>query len=321
MSLINTTAVDNMFLGHALEGLEKDVELLTQFIAHANGCGLESLDTATGKLIETGLAARYPGYFNVGDGLEGLGALADKLKQGIQGLKKMARGKAKPFIDKIAHETATEINNTYANSNWYKDKSAIGKPVSVASLANLVGDINSYADVDRQVKALLKTVDDHMKKIISNVNAYWGKAEPFYKRALKVKEDGVDKLISDIVTALPKRASQAFDEELPKLGGGKGETIDGLTVEQAQAIGKLLKEVMARCVHLANNASDVIEDCGISDAGAYDDIENKDLQREVWIRTFWEDYYMPVDRSAKRAADYCVQAVKELEKLIVNSVK
>lgn len=314
--------LSSAFNVHAdLESLEKDVELLEAFIEQANGCGLESLDNAIGKMIESGLSARYPEHFQLGSGLEGLKELTDKLKQGIAGLKKLARGKAKPFVEKMARETTAEIDKTYANKAWFAGKSAIGKPVSVAALAALVGDVQNYADVERQVKALLKIINTHMDSVTSDISAYWNKAEPFYMRAVKAKGEESAKVLSDLLATLPKRANQSFNEELPKLGGGKGDTIDGLTVEQAEAMGALLKSTMLTCIHLANNTSDVIENCGIADAGDYDDIEDKELAREIHIRTYWEDYYMPVDRIAKKAADYGVQVIKQLEHLIVNSVK
>lgn len=309
------------FVSHGIEGLEADVELLDQFITHANGCGLESLDTPAGRLIEAGLTSRYPSHFELGSGVEGLKELVTKLKKGVEGLKKMARGKAKPFIQTMERETTAEINKTYANAAWYKDKDATGKAVSVSGLASLIGDVSNYADIERQINATFKELNAYSENVLKEIRAYWGKAKPFYDRAVKAKGDEADKVVSDLITALPKRASQSFDESLPKLGGGKGETIEPLTIAQAEALGSLLSEVLKKSVKLAYQAADMVEDIGISDPEEYDAIEDKELAREVWIRTYWEDYFMPMDRVSKKACDFGVDIMKQLEAIILSSVK
>lgn len=319
--IITDDVLTSAFFSSGIEGLSSDVQLLEQYIAHANGCGLESLDTASGKLIESGLAARYPEHFKLGSGIEGLKELVGKLKKGIEGLKKMARGKAKPFIQSIERETTAEINKTYANASWYKDKDATGKAVSVSGLASLIGDVGNYADIERQINEVFKQLDAHSDKVLKEIRAYWGKAKPFYDRAVKAKGDEADKVKADLIAALPKRASLSFDESLPQLGGGKGETIEALTIAQAEALGKLLRDTLTKSVKLAYQAADLVEDLGIDDPEDYDAIEDKELAREVWIRTFWEDYFMPMDRVSKKACDFGVQIMKQLETIIISSVK
>lgn len=69
-----------------IEALKTDLNMLRSYKDGYVNAGLESMDYPAGNLISSGLAAKYPKDFKVGEGIEGIDKLITRLSNGIEGL-------------------------------------------------------------------------------------------------------------------------------------------------------------------------------------------------------------------------------------------
>lgn len=227
-----------------MESIENDISLIEQFLTHANGCGLESLDGVTGQLIESGLAARYPEHFKVGGGLEGLGELVGKLKQGLVGLKKSFKGKLPQQLTKITGDLDSAVKKTYANPAWYADKDATDKPVSTVELAKIVGDVKSGGDIVSAVAAAFKQYDTALNSNLKEVNAYIPKTLEIVKKAKTLAGDdaALTKFANEQIAILEPQYEK-LNYILVDIKAGQGVTDAKLTKDQCIAIGKEMARI------------------------------------------------------------------------------
>lgn len=325
MQLITDEFIKSLSLRAGAEALQADVDLLEQYVTAATGCGLESLDHPAGKLIESGLAARYPDHFKVGSGLEGIASLLSSLKKGLNGLKKMARGKAKPFLEKQSYGVVQEIKKTYMSDSWYKGKEAIGKPIDVSGLAKLIGPFTDYAGIATAIKADEKTIDAAFEDSADETDALYKRAKQDAKalRALP-KEQRAEQATA--LLAAWKPLLEALNSDLPEIKHGSATKIDGLTVEQAKAVGDLMYQVLEWGFLLENKAEDVRTyngGLGQEYINALDkDGDAPDVVGTLfWNCWYWESLSDANSTFADNGVKWTFSVAQQLEQLIINSVK
>ncbi|QXO10158.1 hypothetical protein pEaSNUABM37_00197 [Erwinia phage pEa_SNUABM_37] len=324
MQLITDSFIKSLFIRSGMESIQADIDLLEAFTTHVNGCGLESLDSPSGQLIEAGLVARYPDHFVAGSGLEGIGSLIDTLKKGLDGIKKMARGKAKPFMEKQSYGVAKEIKATYMSEAWYKNKDAIGKPVNVSGLAKLISSFTDYAGIGAAITADEKLIDDGFEKSADATAALAKRAVKDNKDLLKIKDlDDVEPAAAKLLAEW-KPLVAALSSELPEIKSGSATTIDGLTVEQALAVGKLMYQLIEWAFDLEGKAEDVrIYNGGLGQDDVPEKLSDvsKSLEEVYWNCWYWESLTRANSNYADNAATWAFSVAQQLEQLIINSVK
>lgn len=307
--------------------MKQDVELLSAYRKSAVGAGLESLDYPAGRLIEQGLTTRYPDHYKVGDGMEGLSDLLNKIKSGLKEARKLLKGKARPFLEKRKYEILKNIQPTYGSDSWYKDKEAIGKPIDVSGLAKLISGFNDFDNLITTIttdqKSVQKGFDDSTKETL----AYIAKIEKVAPSLLKMKEDELLKWIDTNYPAW-KKAVDELNDKLPEFKHGNATKIDGLTVEQAKVVGKLMVTIIEFGYDIEYEASELRTDspdeCG--QGYLFDDFEELDslpdsLETLFWNCWYWESSYAAISEYAENTEKWCFAIVQQLEKLIVNSIK
>lgn len=328
MQIITDKFITSICLHHGAESLKSDIELIEQFINHAAGCGLESLDGPSGKLIETGMAARYPNHFEIGSGLEGLSGLVAKLKQGLSGLKKMARGKAKPFIEKQISTVSSDIKKTYGNKSWLEERGSTGKDVKVESLSKLIGNFKDFAGLVAAVESVKKTLgdafDDHLKRTADYVN----KVNAEVNKVSKLRGKSDEELVAygNEQLAIFKPLREALKEKMPAIEGGSTSTIGTITVEQAKQLGDLMLELLAFGGDLEEKAEDLRMDGAGQDV--FDDLDLEDgtqvaklLSELHWNYWYWEMSTYYNSEMADDISAYAFSIVQKLEAVIISALK
>lgn len=326
--IITDTFIKTLCLHHGAESLKSDIDLIEQFINHTKGCGLESLDSPSGKLIETGLASRYPDYFKVGSGLEGLGALVDKLKQGLNGLKKMARGKAKPFIEKQVSTASKDIEKTYGNKAWLEERGSTGKDVKVAPLSKLIGDFKDFAGLLAAVESVKKTLgaafDDHAKRTADYVK----KANAEVSKVSKLRGKSEEELVAygKEQLAIFEPLREALKEKMPAIKEGTTTSIGPITTDQAKQLGDLMVSLLsfgsgleekAEDLRMEGPGQDVFDDLDLEDGSA----AAKVLGELHWGYWYWEMATYHNSEMADDISAYAFTIVQKLEAVIISALK
>jgi hypothetical protein len=327
MQLITDKLSDVVFISASVESLQSDVELITQFLDHANGCGLESLDSASGKLIEKGLASRYPEHFVAGAGLEGITDLVAKLKKGIEGLKKMARGKAKPFLEKQISVASADIEKTYANKAWLDERGSTGKDVTVGELSKAIGSFKDFSGLISAVEAVKKTLGDAFDAHCKQTADYIKKADVVINNAPKLRGKSDDELFeyAKEQIAIFKPLRDALKTTMPEIKGGNTTTISTITTEQAKQLGDLMLDLLdfggiceekAEDLRMAGGGQDIFEDLELGEVPAEEALG--DLQ---WSYLYWESATHYNSELADKIASFTFTIIQKLEKVIISALK
>lgn len=307
-----------------MESIQNDINLIQQFIDHANGCGLESLDSVTGRLIESGLNARYPEYFEMGSGVEGLKELVSSLKKGLEGLKKRFKGKLPAELTKVTGDLENAIKKTYGNPAWYADKDETNKPVDASALAKLVGDIKSGSDVVTVVSAAIKKYDAALTTNLKEVNAYIAKTKQVVQQASKLGGDqaALTKFANEQIEIF-KPLYEKIDYIEASSKGGTGATDIKLTKEQCIAIGKemahmpgWLKSQMLKADPAYDNA------LGEADFDDVDGFADNDAMRKLfWNYLSWEAVLATNEQLCAEAGRLIRSSVVAMENMIITALK
>lgn len=254
MQLFTHDAINHIRLRSGLNALRSDLELLEQYHKSAIGCGLESFDTPVGRLIEAGLAERYPTHFQIGSGLEGIGDLIGKIKSGIAGiLKKMkesktaaAKSESNPPKKTIKPDyLASEVKKTYGNPSWVKSLDLKDGDASVASLAKLVGDAENIlgflSNIDKVIADYTKT----FKACEGETAGVWKKYASWLAKA-KAAGDDADKIAA--VAAQIKAAALPNPSDIkntvPEIVAGSKTTIPALDHDDLVKIGAKMVQLV-----------------------------------------------------------------------------
>jgi len=305
-----------------VESLQADVDLIERFLVHANGCGVESLNTVSGALIESGLSTRYPDHFKVGSGIEGLRELVDKLKTGISGLKKRFKGKLPAELKKAAVDLESAIKKTYGNRSWYSDKDETGKSVSTVELAKVVGDVKSAEEVSSTPAAAFKLYDVAINDYAKNIKAYITETHKVVDQLNKLGDDD---------EALKKYAAEQFAILRPKLDSlntrveikpGNGAADIKLSKEQCVAIG----DEMARIVNwyyneLIDFEEPYLDAVGDSDLDHLGIVELNEVDKLYYHCLHWEAVLGGGEELYAKCADFMKNVLVQMEKMIITALK
>lgn len=306
-----------------MESIQTDINLIEQFLTHANGCGLESLDGPAGSLIEIGLAARYPTHFETGGGLEGLKELVGTLKKGLEGLKKRFKGKLPPQLSAATKDLEGEIKKTYGNASWFSDKDETGRAVDTSALAKLVGDIKSGADVVNVVSTAFKNYENAIATNLKEVNAYIPKTKAALAQAKKIGSNGEELTkFANEQTAIFKPLYEKLDyiEASPKAGTG----IElKLTKAQCIEIGKEMAHLPGWLRgELSKSDSAYDNALGEADLDSIEDwADNDAMHRLFWNYWSWEGVLGTQEQLCAEAGRLMRATVIEMEKLIIGTLK
>lgn len=326
MQLITDEMIKLLSIRSGVEALEKDLELITQFVKHANGAGLESLDTPTGKLIESGLTDRYPDHFTPGAGLEGLSGLIATLKKGIDGLKKLGRGKAKATIEKTAAPVEAEIKNTYANNNWWGGKKIKETPPITNSLSKLIGDFSDFSSLKSALTAAQKTMSDVYVANTKQTEAYGDLVDKVVTDIQKLKGKSQEELtaFANEKMAMLKTHLDAIKSDLPEIKPGASSELPPLTAEHGKSLGELMKEIMSWGVDIEMDA----EDNRITYGAGQDTFDNVDgaddndaMSKLQWNFLYWESATEANSALADKIYKWSLQVAQQLESVINSAVK
>lgn len=323
MQLITNDLIQQLSVTSGIEGLKQDIELLTQFVAHANGVGLESLDTPTGKLIESGLAARYPDHFKTGTGLEGIGNLIDTLKKGLAGFKKMGRGNLKPIITKTTKSVLDEVKKTYANQSWIDDRTEKTGMVKVGAITTFTGSSDDLAGLLKGALDFFANLDGAVEKAASETATIWGKIDGALSKAKEAGDDEAkqDELLKKLESLVPEKPNKTITSEFPKMdvhdNGGK---LPALSKTEVKQVGDIIVKLTKGIYEIANRAEESRLHCGFDD----DDFDAApDGKVKTFIRGFghWEDLNNNVSELAEKAGVELLKLAQAFEAYILASVK
>lgn len=305
-----------------VESLEKDVELLSAFMSHANGCGLESLDTPSGKIIESGLAARYPDHFQMGSGLEGIKELVTKLKDGIAGLKKKLKGGIPPQLKNAVGELDKAINATYGDRAWYDKLTETNKPVSTVELAKLIGNIKTAGDVVTTVAAAGKAYDTVINTNLKDTVAYIARTQKIANQLNRLGKNELEltKYANEQIAIL----KPLFDklEIFADIKSGTGVTDLKLTKDQCIAIGA----EMARTVKwwyddLVDSEHLYVDAVGDSDLNSTDITEFDAVGELYYNYMHWESVLGSNERLAMESGRLIKEMLFKMEAMIITALK
>lgn len=325
MAALTEELLAHLNIKTGLNGLEKDVELLDQFMTHANGCGMESLDNASGKLIELGLAERYPSHFKVGSGLEGISNLLTNLKTAVSKMKGAFKGK-KPeqIVDKPTSDAIKALDQQYTSKFWGNAESTNSISTQAPMLAKLVKG-GSFVDVKAQVETYLGACEATLKDGVVKVLQYWAAIKPQFEalRAAKTEEER-QALLNQIVDYCENTDVGTIHlDELPqKQTGGLFST---LSPEEAEAAIEFSKALLQRSKDIYK-LTDAVWDVGVTDDDAdgwFDDVENprdgsvKYLRDAMATSAIVDD----VDYYTEAMRHYMFEIIKGLEEWVGKSIK
>lgn len=246
MTALTEELLTHLNIKTGLNGLEKDVELLDQFMTHANGCGMESLDNASGKLIELGLAERYPSHFTVGSGLEGISNLLNNLKTAVTKLKGTLKGKkAEEVVAKPTSDALRALDTRYSNGFWGKWESAEVPQVKVTGLAALV-KAGSFVEVKAQVESFLTARESELQSAVAALLEYWNGILPVF---LKLRDATEEQEVLDLLAQIKnysERTPLKYDPDYDFPKAASGGILPTLSKEEAEQAIEFAKALVQR---------------------------------------------------------------------------
>lgn len=323
MQLITDQLIKSLAVRDGIESIKNDIELLEQFKSHATGCGLESLDTISGKLIEKGLAERYPNYFTVGSGLEGIGTLVDTLKKGLASIKKLGRKGLKPVVKDTTKKMLDEVRNTYANQKWIDEKSEKTGMVSVKGITFYTGSADDLAGLIKGAKHVFDTFNSAVEDCASQTSKAWGVVSGGAVIAEKAGDDKEKQAAAyeQFIKVMPESPRKTLPLELPKLdltdNGGKLPALSKAEVKQVGDVMVMLIEGIYEIYHRAENSR---LQCGFSDE-ELDALPKSKLVQVLFEYGHWENINDNVTYMSEKAEGYLLKMTQGFEAYVLSSIK
>lgn len=242
MTVLTAGLLSQLMIRTGLNSLEKDVELLDSYLNHARNCGLESLDSASGKLIELGLAERYPTHFKMGGGLEGIGALLGKLKSAVGSLKGTTKDK-KPteLVHKPTAEALASVDSTYGDAFWSSYQAKEGD-VKVAILSGLVKGGN-VASVKTQAEGFVKKHEATLRTGVAAIQKFWTGGEAILKNMSRDTDiEKREQASLDLAIYTREHELKTVDDEIGQIPHGGD--FPALSESEAKAAVALIKALL-----------------------------------------------------------------------------
>lgn len=326
MQLITDELIKSLCLREGAESIKADVDLLEAFVSHANGCGLESLDTPSGKLIESGLAVRYSDHFVQGSGLEGISGLIATLKKGLEGIKKLARGKGKAAIIKSAEPLTKEIDKTYTNNLWWGNKQVKETPPTTNGLAKLIGDFSDFASLKSALTTAQKTMTDAYTASTKQTEAYSAVVDKIVVKIGKMKGKSSEEMTAFANGAIEelKKLKDAMNDDLPEIKAGSSTELPAMTTEDGKSLGELMKGLLSWGVDIEMEAEDNRIEYGAGQ-DTFDDNEeagdNDAMSKLQWNYLYWEATTEANSNLAEKIYKWSLQVAQAIEVVINSAVK
>lgn len=325
MRSLNNAVIAALQVRSGLNSLEKDIADLEAFMKHANGCGLESLDNTTGRLIEAGLITRYPDHFKMGSGLEGISNLLNTLKTAVTKLKGAFKGKkAEEIVAKPTSDALRALDNRYTNGFWGKWFGAEVPQVKVTGLAALV-QAGSFVEVKAQVEAFLTARESELQRGVTALLTYWQGILPVF---LKLRDATEEQEVMDLLAAIKtysERTPLGYEPDYNFPKAASGGVLPTLSKEEAVQAIEFAKALVQRSKDIYK-ILDPVWDVGIKDddADCYLDNARKipaapirytDKIMSMAVLTDMVSYY------TEQIRDYMFKVIEGLEDWIESSEK
>ncbi|QKE54495.1 hypothetical protein ACSA002_1810 [Salmonella phage vB_SalM_SA002] len=323
MQSLNPELLAALQVTTGLNSLEKDIENLEAFLGHANGCGLESLDSVSGKLIESGLAARYPDYFEIGSGLEGISNLLTNLKTAVTKLKGAFKGKkAEEIVAKPTTDALKALDSRYTNGFWGKWVSTPVPQVKVTGLPALV-EAGPFVDVKAQVESFLTAREAELQRGVNALLAYWQGILPTF---LKLRDATEEQEVLDLLATIKKYSETTrleYDPDYVFPKAPSGGVLPTLSKEEAEQAIEFAKALVQRSKDIYKILDPVFE-IGIKDDDADAYLDNASKFPSAPVR--YTDKIMAlvvltdnINYFAENIRDYMFKIVNGLEDWIESS--
>lgn len=328
MALFTNEAIAHVRLRAGLNALREDLHLLEQYKIHATGCGLESLDNTSGKLIEQGLAARYPNHFEMGSGLEGITALIGKIKDGIAGImKKMKESKKaaaasenNPPKKQVKPDyLASEVKKTYGNAAWVKALTLKEGDINVAALSKLVGDAENLPGYLSNIDKIITDYGKAFKTCESETDSVWKKFKPWLAKAEAAGEDEskIDAVAAQIRAAnLPD--PYEIENKVPEVKAGSNTTMAIISHDDLVKAGAKMVELVEFGLKLLIDAEEYRTDDHGFGTDVYmlpDDLVN------LLCDGYWEPLCAKLDELAEKGEERMLFICQALESVFISASK
>lgn len=323
MQTLDTELLAKLQITAGLNGLEKDVENLEAFMDHATGCGLESLDNTTGKLIESGLAARYPSHFEIGSGLEGISNLLSNLKTAVAKLKGAFKGKkVEEIVAKPTADALRALDSRYTSGFWGKWTASDVPQVKVTGLPALI-QAGPFVDVKAQVETYLSTREAELQRGVNALLAYWQGILPTF---LKLRDATEEQEILDLLATIRKYSETTrleYDPDYVMPKAASGGVLPTLSKEEAEQAIEFAKALLQRSKDIYKILDPVFE-IGIKDDDADTYLDNASKFPSAPVR--YTDKIMAmvvltdnISYFAENIRDYMFKVIDGLEDWIESS--
>lgn len=323
MTVLNNELLAQLSLKAGLNGLEKDIELLDQFMTHATGCGLESLDSASGRLIEMGLAERYQSHFQIGSGLEGIGNLLTNLKTAVSKMKGAFKGKTpEQIVEKPTSDALRALESQYSNGFWGKWVGSEVESVKVTGLPLLV-KAGPFIEVKAQLELFITERELELKRSVAAVLEYWGGVLPLF---LKLRDATEEAEVLDLLAGIKKysetvRLAYEPDYDFPRAPSGG--LLPTLSKEEATQAIEFAKALLKRSQDIYKILDPVFE-AGVKadDADGYLDNASKFPSAPVrYTDKIMSDVILTEQSNslAEQTRDFMFKAIAGLEDWIKSS--
>lgn len=323
MKVLTEDLLSQLTIKSGLNGLEKDSELLDKFLNHARGAGLESLDTASGKLIEMGLAERYPTHFATGSGLEGIGNLLANLKTAVSKMKGAFKGKkVEEIVAKPTTDALKALDNRYTSGFWGKWAASDVPQVKVTGLPALI-QAGPFVDVKAQVETYLSAREAELQRGVNALLAYWQGILPTF---LKLRDATEEQEILDLLAAIRKYSETTrleYDPDYVMPKAASGGVLPTLSKEEAEQAIEFAKALLQRSKDIYKILDPVFE-IGIKDDDADTYLDNASKFPSAPVR--YTDKIMAmvvltdnISYFAENIRDYMFKVIDGLEDWIESS--
>lgn len=322
MQLITDQFIESFLVRSGVEALQNDAALIEQFLSHANGCGLESLDNITGKLIEQGLVARYPDHFKVGSGLEGLGELVGKIKQAVVNLTKMGRGKLPPVLIKQTKSAVEEVNKTYTNQTWLDDHKEKKGITSIAGITKYAGSADDLNGLIANAVKLIKLYKDGVDASAKETKAWWDKIKPFEAKGKKAAPGSPEAkaLLEEVTKLFPVYPEKVIARKIPvsamEDNGGKLPLLSKTEVKQ---VGELIVDLLESSYDILDVAAECRINYGFTDE-MNDYVKDPDLSHALYNAGDWEGLNTSVSEMAEETSKILFKLAQAFEQYITSSI-
>lgn len=324
MTIVNKDLYAPSTVTTGLKSVIDDINLIESYHTAAISSGMESLDYPAGKLIEQSLATKYPEYFRIGSGMEGVASLLSNLKVVSSKVKNALKGKTHTdLVTKPTSDALKALDKQYSSGFWGNWKAKEVETVKPTGLLACVKG-GSISEIKSQVDTYLTARETELKAGVAGALKYWDGILPVFK---KLQTETDEDALWDLLGEAQKYSEQTKMNDQPPESFPKadtGGTLPTLTVEDAKAAADYIKDLLTRSKEIYAIVDPAFE-IGIKedDADAYLDNASK-VKGNPPIRYLHKCYNVhalteEVTGYTEEIRDYMFKVIKGLEEWIEKS--